>query len=83
MTTQRFRESALAASGYESARKPQGVPEFGVQAGVKYEPPGANHWNFFGGYEWEGWWSVGRVDLTNSRADLFQNGIFVRAEYTF
>jgi hypothetical protein len=88
LTTQTFRESVLPATGgavygLASVRKPQGVPELGAQFGVKYEPPGCERWNFFAGYEWEGWWSVGRNDVEGSRADLFQNGIVFRVEHTF
>jgi hypothetical protein len=60
-----------------------------AQLGFCWSPP-ETHWcRFFLGYEFEAWWFIGRDDNTTipgqamSNGDLYEHGIFVRAEFNY
>lgn len=60
----------------------QAVPVIRAQAGLTWTP-GRFHdkVRFAGGYDFEQWWYLGRVDF--SRGDLYLQGLFVRAEWAY
>jgi hypothetical protein len=70
---------------------PQYLPIFRVQVGATWVPVwGHERWRFTGGYEFEGWWWVGRLPgpeganvSTGSTATLTTNGISLRAEWKY
>jgi hypothetical protein len=60
----------------------QVVPVFHLQAGLGYTPLwGDNQVHLALGYEFDQWWSVGRVG--GSRANLTGSGFFLRTEFRF
>jgi hypothetical protein len=69
----------------------QWMPIMRVQAGLTWSPAWRKHnWRFSGGYEFEGWWWVGRLpgpqgaqESTGSEATLTTNGVFLRAEWKY
>jgi hypothetical protein len=61
----------------------QGVGTISLQAGLRWSPPIAHASSVFLGYHYEVWGQVGRDDNTGSRADFYENGIFLRGEFTF
>jgi Legionella pneumophila major outer membrane protein precursor len=82
---QRFEElfvfndgSAFASFG--SQRGTRWVPTINAQLGVGWAPPGTRL-RFSAGYEYEQWWYVGHVG--GSRAQLFDQGAFLRGEISF
>ena len=82
---QRFEESfvfsdgsAFTSSGSQNGT--QAVPTVNAQVGLGWAPPGTRL-RFSAGYEFEQWWDVGHVG--GSRAELFDQGAFLRAEFSF
>jgi hypothetical protein len=71
-----------AAGGAASANGSQTSPVLHIKAGLGYQAAWGSHpLRFALGYNWEQWWLVGR--LGDSRADLTDQGIFVRAEFNY
>jgi hypothetical protein len=70
--------SVIGAGTSHSAT--QAVPTIDAQVGVGWAPPGTRL-RFVVGYEYEQWWSLGSVG--SSRAELFDQGAFFRAEFGF
>ncbi len=66
------------------ASSSQSVPVLNLQAGARWQPAGLPNAEFFLGYEYEYWWNVGRFSLTpDSRGDLFDQGVMLRATFNF
>jgi len=61
----------------------QSVPEVNAQLGLTWQPPGCSQLSFFGGYEYEYWWNIGRMSTTLSRGCLFDQGIVLRAQFNY
>jgi hypothetical protein len=76
-----FLGSTIAGSYFQ--RRTQTVPVFTLRAGLSYTPASLNHWRFMVGYEFEDWWSVGRIPGQPSRGEFYTNGVFLRAIATF
>jgi hypothetical protein len=68
--------------GAASQSGSQAVPVIRTQAGLTWSP-GRFHdrLRLAGGYDFEQWWYLGRVDF--SRGDLYLQGLFVRAEWAY
>jgi hypothetical protein len=82
---QDFEESFLLSDGSvvgsaASQGATRAVPTLGAQLGVSWAPPGTRL-RLTTGYEFEYWWDVGHV--ADSRASLFDQGAFFRAEFRF
>jgi hypothetical protein len=82
---QRFEElfvfndgSAFASSGSQDGTR--WVPTLNAQLGVGWAPPGTRL-RFSAGYQYEQWWYLGHVGA--SRAQLFDQGAFLRGEFSF
>jgi hypothetical protein len=73
--------STLAGSFF--VRRTQTVPVFTLRTGLSYTPANLSQWRFMVGYEFEDWWSVGKVPEQASRGQFDTNGIFLRAAVTF
>ncbi len=73
--------STVAGSFFQ--RQTQTVPVFTLRVGLTYTPEILSQWRFMVGYEYEHWWSVGRVPGQPSRGEFFTNGVFLRAAVTF
>jgi hypothetical protein len=58
-----------------------GIPMLNMQVGLSYTLPGRSHTRFLIGYQYEVWWQIGRVE--NSRGQLDDQGLFLRAEFNF
>jgi hypothetical protein len=56
------------------------VPTLNAQFGVGWAPPGTRL-RFSAGYQYEHWWSLGNVG--DSRAELSDQGVFFRADFSF
>jgi hypothetical protein len=64
----------------------QDVPILTVEAGVRWQPRNWTYQDFhvFLGYQYEYWWNVGRLSTTpDSRGELSDQGILLRAEFNF
>ena len=62
----------------------QAVPALDLEAGLHWRPLQAPYTEFFLGYQYEYWWSAGRLSLTpDSRGSLFDQGILLRAAFNF
>jgi hypothetical protein len=62
----------------------QAVPTVNVQAGLRWQPPGYRDALLFLGYQNEYWWNVGRFSSTaDSRGELWDQGVVLRAEFSF
>src|SRR5439155_24434374 len=59
-TVGRFRETTVG--GETTLRHSQAVPTLNVQLGLRWTPPGYNYTQFFLGYVYEHWWSLGKAD---------------------
>jgi hypothetical protein len=83
--SQRFDESFVFGDGstfasYGSQHGTRWVPTVNAQIGLGWALPGTRL-RFSGGYEYEQWWYVGHVGA--SRAELFDQGAFLRADFSF
>jgi hypothetical protein len=67
--------------GAIKVRHTQTVPVVAFQTGLSWVPPGRPHLRLEAGYEYEMWWDLGRVKT--SRAELTDQGVFLRAEIGF
>ena len=65
----------------------QAVPVLNTQIGLSWKPPAWQNLSFFLGYQYEYWWSIGRLSLTTSpetsRGELSDQGIVLRADINF
>jgi hypothetical protein len=80
---------AAPVSGVSTDSRSDSVGILRTQLGLCWSPP-QTHWcRFFLGYEFEAWWFIGRNDTTTipgqamSNGDLYEQGIFLRAEFNF
>jgi hypothetical protein len=81
-----FTGGGPAAFGYGTYGKSQSVAMIGAQLGLCWSPEGCAVPRFFLGYQWQYWMQVARdnnTSPTGSMGELIENGVFVRAEYTF
>ncbi len=76
-----FLGSTVAGSSFQ--RKTQTVPVFTLRTGLSYTPSSLSHWRFMLGYEYENWWSVGKIPQQPSQGEFYTNGVFLRAIATF
>lgn len=74
-----FSDGSVAGSA-ASQGGTRAVPTLNAQLGVSWQPPGTRL-RFTTGYEFEYWWDIGHVG--GSRAELFDQGGFFRAEFRF
>ncbi|HXG10234.1 MAG TPA: Lpg1974 family pore-forming outer membrane protein, partial [Gemmataceae bacterium] len=76
-----FRFDDLALGGATSLDQAQAVPVLNVQAGLGWTPAWQPGVRFAAGYQYEHWWYVGHIG--DSRAELWDQGVFFRAEYKY
>jgi hypothetical protein len=60
-----------------------GSPIVAGQVGFTYDIPRWNHSRVLVGYQAEGWWQFGRGDNDLSFGTLYDQGLFLRAEFNF
>jgi hypothetical protein len=82
---QTFTETFVEAPGFTQKRVTNGVgtPTLATQIGLCYDVPRWNHARFMIGYQFEEWWQFGRGDNDLSFGPLYDQGVFLRAEFTF
>jgi len=82
---QTFKETFVEPPGFTQQRVTNGVgtPMLAGQVGFSYDIPEWNHARFLIGYQFEEWWQFGRGDNDLSFGPLYDQGIFLRAEFTF
>jgi hypothetical protein len=83
---QGFFETSTTAglTGETRVSSSQAVPSLNGQAGLKWQPPNYQNARFFLGYQYEYWWDVGRFSSTpNSRGELWDQGVLLRAEFNY
>jgi len=82
---QTFRETFVEPPGFTQQRVTNGVgtPMLATQVGLSYEVPRWNHARFLIGYQFEEWWQFGRGDNDLSFGPLYDQGLFLRAEFNF
>lgn len=82
---QTFKETFVEAPGFTQQRVTNGVgtPTLAVQVGLIYDVPEWNHARFSIGYQFEQWWQFGRGDNDLSFGALYDQGLFLRAEFNF
>jgi hypothetical protein len=83
---QGFEETALRGDGTlvggaTLIRESQAVPTLGLQAGLSWVPPASQFCRFTLGYQYQYWWYLGRAE--DSRAELSEQGVFLRGEWEF
>jgi hypothetical protein len=84
--TQKYSEEFNATgmnllNGSAEFRRTQTVPTINVEAGILIAPEAIKALKFTIGYQWEEYWSLGR--LNGSSLDLNMQGAFLRAQYEF
>jgi len=62
---------------------PQSVPTLNVFLGINWQPPRYSALLLSAGYEYEYWWSVGRLSTTTSRGEMSNQGVLLKAEFRF
>jgi len=82
---QTFKETFLESPGFTQTRVAGGVgtPSLAAQAGLSYDVPNWNHCRFLIGYQYEMWWQFGRGNDDLSFGTLYDQGLFLRAEFSF
>jgi hypothetical protein len=82
-----FEEIATPAGGLLAGQNhvssSQAVPALDTQVGLSYRPPAYPNLDVFVGYQYEYWWNVGRFSLSNSRGELRDQGITLRASFNY
>jgi hypothetical protein len=71
----------LAANTRQSVS--QDVPILNAFVGFSWQPPSYAYLLLYAGYEYEYWWNIGRNSDTQSRGELSDQGIVLRAEFNF
>ena len=82
---QTFKETFVEAPGFTEISVSNGVgtPVLDAQVGLCWEVPNWNHSRFMVGYQFEMWWQFGRGDNDLSFGTLYDQGLFLRAEFNF
>jgi hypothetical protein len=82
---QTFTETFVEPPGFTKIRVTNGVgsPMLAAQVGLSYDVPQWNHARFMIGYQFEEWWQLGRGDNDLSFGQLYDQGLFLRAEFNF
>jgi hypothetical protein len=82
---QTFKETFVEPPGFTQTRVTNGVgtPMLATQVGLSYDVPRWNHCRFMIGYQFEMWWQFGRGNNDLSFGTLDDQGVFLRAEFTF
>jgi hypothetical protein len=82
---QTFTETFLEAPGSTrtSIRSMVGCPVLASQVGLSYDVPNWNHSRLLIGYQFEMWWQFGRGNNDLSLGTLYDQGLFLRAEFNF
>jgi hypothetical protein len=82
---QTFTETFVESPGITQTRVTNGVgcPTLATQVGFSYTVPRWNYCRFLIGYQFEMWWQFGRGNNDLSRGTLDDQGLFLRAEFTF
>jgi hypothetical protein len=83
---QNFNEATFDANGNleggsTQLRKTQSVESLSFQTGISYTPPNLEFLRFELGYEYEHWFSLGRLDSSN--LELTTQGAFLRGRFDF
>jgi hypothetical protein len=85
---QRFTDTLVASDGTSTTAMAmlngiQTVPVLTLQSGLSYTPPSWQRFHVTAGYQFEEWFQLGRITGTNSRGELFTNGILLRVEFDY
>jgi hypothetical protein len=82
---QTFKETFVEPPRFTEQRVTNGVgtPMLAAQVGLTYDVPRWNHARFLIGYQFEEWWQFGRGDNDLSFGPLYDQGLFLRAEFNF
>jgi hypothetical protein len=75
--------SGLPLLGETRETNPQTIPVLSVFLGLAWQPPRFRHVRFSAGYEYEYWWSVGRISTSTPRGEMSDQGVLLRAEFNF
>jgi hypothetical protein len=67
--------------GATHVSRSQAVPTLSFETGLGWTPPGMSCLRYSVGYQYEHWWSIGKVDA--SSAELWDQGLFLRAEFNY
>ena len=79
-----FEDTTTLGDGQTRVSGSQAVPIVNACLGFEWQPPAWHDAHFFAGYQYEYWWNVGRLSSTsNSRGELSDQGIVLRAEFNF
>jgi hypothetical protein len=70
-------------TGHTRESGSQSVPIINTFVGVRWQPPRYPPIHFDAGYTYEYWWNAGRNSGTNSRGELSDQGVLLRAELNF
>jgi hypothetical protein len=79
-----FAESTIAGNnGQTHDTNAQDTAQVTVEAGLGWQPTHCRQAHFFLGYEYEYWWNVGRSSDTESRAEMSDQGLVLRAAINY
>jgi hypothetical protein len=73
----------LPASGQLHDSSSQDVPTLASQLGLAWYSRDCCRVRLFGGYEYEYWWSIGRLSKTLSRGEMYNQGVVLQAQIDF
>ncbi len=62
---------------------PEAVPTANWSLGLAWRPPSCQSLRFFLGYQGEGWWSVGHFPSVGSDAQIYTEGVLLRADFNY
>jgi hypothetical protein len=82
---QTFKETFVEAPHFTELSISSGVgtPLLATQVGLSWDVPEWNHSRFLIGYQFEMWWQFGRGNDDLSFGTLYDQGLFLRAEFNF
>ena len=59
------------------------VPQFEGLIGLVWRTPRCPAFRLFAGYDYEHWWNVGRIPNTGSQAQVYDQGVLLRADFNY
>jgi hypothetical protein len=76
-------DGSLPVFGQTRINRTAGIPTLATEVGLSYTVPGWNNSRFLIGYQYETFFDIGRIGETGARAQVVDQGIFLRAEFNF
>jgi hypothetical protein len=78
-----FEVATTGASAQTIRSNPDAVPTANWSLGLAWRPPSCQALRFFLGYQGEGWWSAGHFPSVGSDAQIYTEGVLLRADFNY